>query len=131
LEILLESVQVVLVPSRVEVVGQAFRESCVVQHQRRPQAIRVQFKLHDGVNARVPRRRTPCLYDALVGDQLDISSENLSAKERERAAFLRVDLGRHPAKGYELLWIQQGLVDPLWANFELRLIVQRSSPRIR
>jgi len=66
------------VPTRIEVPEIALWEACVVQNDGGFGVPLFQFKFHERINARIPVRRTPSLYDTLVRHQFYISSDDSS-----------------------------------------------------
>src|ERR1700719_311490 len=94
----------------------AFREPFVVQGHNGSRGLGFELKLNDRVDARTPMRGTPRLYDALVGDQLDISTDDLSSEQGKGSPRFGVDLGRQTRECRELLCIQKHLINALRAS---------------
>ena len=64
-------------------------------------------------------RRAPRLHDPLVGDQLDVSPNDLSREQGKGSALLGVDLGRLAGECRELLRIKKSPIDPLRTRFQV------------
>src|SRR5271170_5861410 len=92
-EELLERLQIVLVPSGAEVVVAALGEGAVVEDDCGFGASWLEFEAYQRVEAGGPVGGTPCLDDALIGDEFDVATDDHSAKHGEGAAGFGVDLG--------------------------------------
>ena len=69
-------------------------------------------------------RRAPRLNDPLVGDQLDVSPNDLSCEQGKASAFPGVDLGRLAGKRRELFCVQKNGINPLRTGLQVDLFLE-------
>src|ERR1700723_3549941 len=124
---LLQRLPVMLVPSRTEVVVVALGESGVVENDPRSAALRAVGEPDHGIDARVPVGGTPCLDDALTGNQLNVAADDHPAKHGERAALMRIDGRRHAAERGELFCIEESLFEARGGSGQIDLLVKRGA----
>src|ERR1700722_3251987 len=110
---LLQWLPIVVVPSPLQVVEVSFGKPFMVQDHERCASLWFERKLGNGVDARIPMSGPPRLHDSLVGNQLDIPSDDLASEHGKSPAWFWVDLLRHTRECRELPGIQENLVDAL------------------
>ena len=118
-------------PPRVERVKTPLGESRMVEHDLRLRAVFEKLKSHERIHTRRPIRGPPCLDNALVGNELYISSADHSSEHREGATDSAVNLRRRTRKGSEPLGIQQCFVDLLRSRLEIGNLMQGRAPAAR
>jgi len=129
-EELFQRVPVVAVPARIQVIVLAGGEAGVVKDHGGPGRFWPELKVDDGVGAGVPVCGAPGLNDALVGDELNSSTNDEAAKLRECPAGGWVDGCGQSGKRRELLLVEEGLVKAVGTGLEIDLVVDGCAGRI-
>src|SRR6266581_1131491 len=108
-QIFFQLAPVILLPSFCEMLFLSFGKTCVIENQMSSGALCLELKPGNGINALVPRDHAPGLDDSPVRRQLQVASDDVTAKQREGAAGFAVNRGRHARKCTKLLAVEQCL----------------------
>lgn len=105
----------------------AFGEGGVIENDRGDGIGWLEDEARDGIVARIPVTGPPGLDDALIGDELDIATDDLAFEHCKGAAFFGVDVGGEAGEGGELFGVEKRGVDAIGAGFDFDFLAEGSA----
>src|SRR5690348_299205 len=104
----------------------------MVKYQHRFRALLLQLEFDYGVNAFLPIRSTPCLYNALVRYEFNMTSNDHASETREPTTFFCVDISWRTAGSLTKLFAaDKDFVDTLWTGFKCNALINTRAHRLR